>query len=97
MSVQISNAQQRVLKVMLSLSGYEYKGLRTKDVAKINNISIVNASRDLGNLKEAGLVEKMETNYWRLTNIIPKMGLLMLSKMEEQQSKFENFKNNYTN
>ncbi len=97
MANPISNSQQRILKVMLSLSGHEFMGLRTSDIAKLNNISMTNASRDLSNLQEAGIAEKMENNSWRLTKLIPKMGLLMLNQIEEQQTKLDNFKNNYTN
>jgi len=52
-------SQQRVLKVLMGLFGHEILGLAPSQVAQANGISAGNTTRDLWNLEQAGLVERL--------------------------------------
>lgn len=60
-------AQQRGYKVLIALAGHEVTGLAPSDIAKHIGISLSNITRDLDNLRRAGLAEQIvDTNRWRL-------------------------------
>lgn len=65
-----STSQQRVLRVMLALAGHEITGLEPGALAKGLGVAAPFITRDLANLRIAGLAEKMESGNWRLA---PKM------------------------
>lgn len=52
-------SQQRILKVLLCLFGHEINGITPGQVAKLASITPANATRDLWNLTDAGLVERL--------------------------------------
>jgi len=63
----INAAQQRLLKTVLLLAGNEFTGLAPSDLAKALQTNPSNVTRDLANLKEAGLAEQLpDTGRWRL-------------------------------
>lgn len=63
----INAAQQRVLQVLLRLSGHEIDGIAPGEMAKALRTSPSNITRDLANLHEAGMAEEFLPNRWRLT------------------------------
>jgi DNA-binding IclR family transcriptional regulator len=74
----INAAQQRVLKMVVLLSGHEVFGLAPNEISKALKTSASNTTRDLANLREAGLAEPLENGRWRIT---PRMGQLALRVM----------------
>lgn len=52
-------SQQRILKTLMVLFGHEIDGLAPSQVAQLAGSSASNATRDLWNLIEAGLVERL--------------------------------------
>lgn len=52
-------SQQRILKVLMCLFGHEIEGLTPGQVAKLADTTAANATRDLANLEEAGLIERL--------------------------------------
>jgi len=63
----INAAQQRLLKTVMLLAGNEFTGLAPSDLAKALQTNPSNVTRDLANLKEAGLAEQLpDTGRWRL-------------------------------
>ena len=52
-------SQQRILKVLLSLFGHEITGMSPSQVAKLNDMSPAQTTRDLWNLEAAGVVERV--------------------------------------
>lgn len=52
-------SQQRILKTLMCLFGHEIDGLAPSQVAQLAGSSASNATRDLWNLIEAGLVERL--------------------------------------
>lgn len=62
-----NESQQRVLKVVLALAGHEITGLAPSDIAKHVGTTLPNVTRDLDNLRTAGLAEQIvDTGRWRL-------------------------------
>jgi DNA-binding IclR family transcriptional regulator len=61
-----NEAQQRLCKVVLLLAGHEFDGVAPSDLAKALKTNPSNVTRDLANLKEAGLAEALDTGRWRL-------------------------------
>ncbi|MGN6229158.1 MAG: winged helix-turn-helix domain-containing protein [Dyella sp.] len=74
----VNAAQQRVLKMLMLLAGHEMFGLAPSEIAKAIKTSPSNVTRDLANLKEAGLAEPLDGGRWRIT---PRMGQLALRVM----------------
>ena len=52
-------SQQRILKTLMCLFGHEIEGLTPSQVAQLAGTTASNATRDLWNLQEAGLVERL--------------------------------------
>lgn len=61
-----SEAQQRVLQVLLLLAGNEFDGVTPTELARAAGTTPPNITRDLYNLGKAGLAERLETGRWRL-------------------------------
>lgn len=63
--------QQRILRLLTILAGNEVTGLAPSDVAAAANCTASIATRDLANLKTAGMAEQIpETGRWRLAPLI---------------------------
>lgn len=62
-------AQQRGYRVMLALSGNEIDGVRPGELAEGLQLSASIITRDLANLRSAGLAETLphDSTRWRLT------------------------------
>lgn len=65
-------AQQRILKVLDLMFGYEINGLAPGEIAKSITANPSAITRDLANLVEAGMAEEiMQTGRYRIT---PRLG-----------------------
>ncbi|HFD86510.1 MAG TPA: MarR family transcriptional regulator, partial [Gammaproteobacteria bacterium] len=85
-----SNSQQRILKVMLALAGHEVTGLAPGEIAKGLNITPSNVTRDLANLRIAGLAEQItDSDRWRLTPKLSQIGLAMLDSVDKARRKVD--------
>lgn len=63
----ISEAQQRILGLIQTLAGREIEGLTPGEIAKANNCSPSQVTRDLANLRHFGWAEQIQpTGRWRL-------------------------------
>lgn len=92
-----SISQQRILKTMLCLFGHEIEGLAPGQIAKIVNTQPSNVTRDLHNLIEAGIAEKLSHN--GNARISPRMGqraLAILANIDDSARKVEEARNRYT-
>ena len=89
--------QQRILRVLLALAGHEVNGLAPSEIAHGLNINQSNTTRDLANLREAGLAEQIpDTGRWRLTPRIPQIAVAMLQGVDRAQLKVTEVKQRYT-
>lgn len=90
-------AQQRVLKVMLALFGHEIDGLAPGQIAKIVGTNPGNVTRDLHNLVEMGIAERMPHN--DNARIAPRIGqkaLAILNNIDSAAKRIDETRNRYT-
>lgn len=63
----ISDQQQRLLRLILTLAGHEIEGLAPSQIAKLQECDPSQVTRDLANLRHVGWAEQITTtNRWRL-------------------------------
>ena len=93
----INGAQQRLLKAIVVLAGNEFSGLAPSDLAKALSTSPSNITRDLANLKEAGLAEQLpENGRWRLGPKLVQIALAFSDHLSRSQGRMADLQNRYT-
>ncbi len=84
----ISDAQQRILGLVMALAGNEIDGLAPGDIAKLQQCSPSQVTRDLANLKHAGWAEQIQaTGRWRLGPTPARIGvrhMVLLDRAERR-------------
>lgn len=93
----INAAQQRLLKVVVLLAGNEFGGLAPSDLAKALNTNPSNITRDLANLKEAGLAEQLiDTGRWRLGPKLVQIAVAFTEHIARSSDRMSELKHRYT-
>lgn len=92
----IVSSQQRVLQTLVALAGHELEGLAPGEVARAVRTTASNTTRDLANLREAGLAEPMDTGRWRLSPRAAQIGLSVLKSLDDAQRRVAEISNRYT-
>jgi DNA-binding IclR family transcriptional regulator len=93
----INNAQQRLLRTILLLAGNELAGLAPSDLAKALDTGPSNVTRDLANLKEAGLAEQLpDTGRWRLGPKVVQIAVDFQLNLGRSQSRVDEIRQRYT-
>lgn len=85
----INAAQQRVLQTLVLLAGNEVMGLAPGEIAKAVHTSPSNVTRDLANLREAGLAETLDTGQWRITPLMGQLALRVLNSLDEARRRVD--------
>jgi len=85
----INAAQQRVLQMLLRLAGHEIEGIAPSELALALRTSPSNVTRDLANLREAGLAEPIDEtiNRWRLAPRIVQISLATGAALAKAQDR----------
>lgn len=97
MSDYINASQQRLLKVVVLLAGNEFSGLAPSDLAKALSTNPSNITRDLANLKEAGIAEQMaDTGRWRLGPKLVQIALGFSDHMARSSARMSEIQQRYT-
>lgn len=92
-----SESQQRILRALTVLAGNEFNGLTPSEVAKAVRTSASNATRDLANLREAGLAEVIqETGRWRLGPKLVQIAVAFSTHLNRAQTRLDELTNRYT-
>ena len=93
-----SNAsQQRILKVVLALFSDVVQGVSNAAITKATGASASNVTRDLENLRIAGLAERDEaTGHWRLTPCLPQQSIKVLNSIDRAQRRVDEVRNRFT-
>lgn len=92
-----SSSQQRILKVLMAMFGREVAGIAPGELAKLAEITPQEATRDLANLRIAGLAEQMaDTGRWRLTARLPQKALVMLNEINRAAERIKETQQRYT-
>ena len=96
--MKYSNAsQQRILKVTLALFADVVQGVSNAAIAKATGATASNVTRDLENLRIAGLAERDETTgLWRLTPRLPQQAVKVYSAIDRHAAQVEQARNRFT-
>lgn len=90
-----STTQQRVLRTLKALFGFEITGITTQDLAKRLEMSSSKTFKDLKNLEEAGFAEQLQNKKWRVSPNLGKEALKILKHIDEHQKYFDDVVNRY--
>lgn len=92
-----NEAQQRLCRVIVLLAGNEFDGLEPGAIAKALDTNPSNVTRDLANLKEAGLAEPVaDTGRWRLGPKVIQIALAFTRHLDRARSRLEEIGQRYT-
>jgi len=92
-----NDAQQRILRLLQVLAGHEVTGLAPSDIARTQACSASVVTRDLANLKTAGLAEQVpETQRWRLSPVVVQIALAHMSALDRAQRRLDETRNRYS-
>ena len=90
-------AQQRILHLTLALFGDVVHGYPPSRLADLLNASPSVITRDLDNLRTAGLAERDDaTGHWRLTPRFPQQAIKVYSAIEAAARRVDEARNRYT-
>lgn len=91
-------SQQRILKVALALAGQEFSGITPGELAKATGISASNVTRDLFNLRSAGLAEEMPDaqGRWRLGPKLVQVALGYMRCRDTAEARLKEMGQRYT-
>lgn len=90
-------SQQRILRLLLKLSGHELHGLAPKDLADSLQVSPGTITRDLHNLRETGLAELIqETGRVRLGPKVVQIAIAHMTAMDRATARLDEIKNRYS-
>lgn len=93
----ISDAQQRILGLILTLAGNEIEGLAPGQIAKLNDCSPSQVTRDLANLKHKGWAEQLPaTGRWRLGPDIVQIASRHMAAMDRARTRLEEAQARYS-
>lgn len=87
----ISEHQQRILALIRTLAGQELAGLAPGEIAKLQNCTPSQVTRDLANLKHIGWAEEVPAvaNRWRLGPQIVQIALRYSAGIDRAQSRVD--------
>lgn len=85
----INAAQQRVLGIVFRLAGHEIEGIAPSELAAAVRTSASNITRDLANLKHAGLAEPLDSGRWRLTPRVVQISLAAGAAFAKAQDRLD--------
>ena len=90
-------AQQRILALQLALFGDVVHGFPPSRLADVLGVSASVITRDLDNLRTAGLAERDEaTGHWRLTPRLPQQAIKVFNAIDAAARRVEEARNRFT-
>lgn len=97
MSDYTNESQQRILRLLKLLAGNEITGLAPADIARQQGCSAPIVTRDLDNLRTAGLAEKVpETDRWRLAPEIVQIATRHMAALDRAEQRLDETRNRYS-
>lgn len=97
MSAYTNDAQQRLVKVILVLFSDVVNGLTPGAIAREVGCSAAVMTRDLANLREAGIADRDEdTGQWRLTPRLPQQAVKVWMAIDAAERRIAEAKQRYT-
>ena len=96
-SKYISDAQQRILNLVLVLAGHEIDGLANGQIAEANKCAPSQVTRDLANLAHLGWAEQIPgTGRWRLGPEIVQVSMRHLASLDRATRRLSEIQNRYS-
>ena len=90
-------AQQRILQLQLALFGDVVNGYPPSKLAELLNVSASAITRDLDNLRTAGVAERDDaTGNWRLTPRLPQQAIKVFNAIDAAQRRVDEARNRFT-
>lgn len=90
-------AQQRILQLQLALFCDVVNGYPPSKLAELLRVSPSAITRDLDNLRIAGLAERDEaTGHWRLTPRLPQQAIKVFNSIDAAQRRVDEARNRFT-
>ena len=90
-------AQQRILQLQMALFVDVVNGLPPSRLAELLRVSASAITRDLDNLRTAGLAERDEaTGHWRLTPRLPQQAIKVFNSIDAAQRRVDEARNRFT-
>lgn len=92
-----NEAQQRLMRVVITLFGDVIHGYPPAVLAKAVDCSQSVITRDLDNLMTAGWAERDEaTGHWRLTPRLPQQAIKVFNALDAAQRRVDEARNRFT-
>lgn len=92
-----NDAQQRLIKLLFALFSDVVAGVSPSALARAVGCSQSAITRDLDNLRTAGLAERdEETGQWRLTPRLPQQALKALNSLDRMQRRLDETRQRFT-
>lgn len=92
----ISESQQRILALILTLAGNEVEGLTPGDIARLASCPASSVTRDLANLKHIGWAEQLPTGRWRLGPEIVQIAMRHMAALDRAQRRLDETRNRFS-
>ncbi len=90
-------AQQRLIKLLFALFGDVVNGYPPAALAKALGVSPPVVTRDLDNLRTAGVAERDEaTGHWYLTPRLPQQTVKVFNTLDAEQRRLDEARNRFT-
>lgn len=91
-----NDAQQRLIKVLLTMFGHVVHGLPPSAIAREVGCSAAVMTRDLANLSQAGVAERDEaTGHWRLTPRLPQQAIKVWASIDSSEKRLAEVRNRF--
>ena len=92
-----NEAQQRLVKVILTLFADVVQGLPPGAIAREVGCSAAVMTRDLANLRQAGIADRDDaTGLWRLTPRLPQQAIKVWSAIDASEKRLAEARRRYT-
>ncbi|MFA7238719.1 MAG: hypothetical protein WC091_01295 [Sulfuricellaceae bacterium] len=97
MGAYTNAGQQRIIKAMLVLFGDVVNGLPPGALVKALGASAAAITRDMANLIEAGIAERIEeTGHYRLTPRLPQQAIKVFTAIDASERRVQEAKQRFT-
>lgn len=92
----INAAQQRALRTLLILADHDLDGLTPGEIARMLETLPSNTTRDLANLRLAGLAEMLANGRWRITPRVAELAQTLQQNLDKARRRLEEIQRRYS-
>lgn len=93
----INAAQQRALRTLLMLAEHDLDGLAPGEIARQLKTLPSNTTRDLANLRVAGLAETTGNGRWRISARLVELAIALQRNVETARQRLDDARRRYVN